>query len=290
MQTLENSKLKIQVKEVGAELSSIFNIETGKELMWQGNPDVWSGQAPVLFPVIGCLKEGHFIYKGEKYACPKHGFIRNNNSLTIEHKDETSVVFKIESNPDLKKIYPFDFKFFITYTLIESTITVHHKLINNDDKTLYFQIGGHTAFSCPVNDDEKYDDYYLEFDEVEHAETFLTSKEGLIYNYKKPFILNTDKIQLHNDIFIDDAIMFKGLKSQNVSLITKKNSNRIKFDFSEFPLIAFWAKPNSSFVCIEPWLGIADFEDCSKKIEEKKEINILEAQKKFEISYKISVE
>lgn len=291
MQLLENSNLKIQIKETGAELTSIFNKETQKEILWQGNPDVWNGQAPILFPVIGCLKDGHFLYEGKEYPCPKHGFIRNNDQLKINSKTSNSIEFKIESSEEIKKIYPFEFEFFVKYSLNGNKLKVAHKLINKDSKSLYFQIGGHTAFNCPLHKDENYSDYYLELEEQETAETLLISlKNGLITHNTEAYLKNSKKIPLTSSMFNKDALIFKNLKSNKVSLQSTKNSNRVTVDFKEFPLIAFWAKPNSTFICIEPWLGIADYEDHNNKIEEKREIQKLSKGKTFEISYEITIE
>ena len=94
MLTIQNSSIKISVTKIGAELCSLFSKEKNVEFMWQANPAIWGSHAPVLFPIIGCLKDGKFVLEGNAYSVPKHGFIRNNETLESNFIGENCLIFE----------------------------------------------------------------------------------------------------------------------------------------------------------------------------------------------------
>ena len=286
---IENGKLRIAIQQTGAEICKIQSVATGKEFMWDANPDVWSSYAPVLFPVIGAVKNGFVKHNGQQYAIPRHGFIRNNSSITLIDRTDNSVTLGLKYDEELLKIYPFQFDFQITYTLLENKIEVSHKVINLDHDILYFSLGGHPAFKCPLNEGETYEDYYLEFEKVETDSTWLLESDGLVGNFTKPMLHNTNILHLNGHLFDRDALIFKNLKSKQVSFRSTKSGQVITLHYEDFPYLGIWAKPNAHFVCIEPWLGIADSFDSDQILEKKEGILSLEAGKTFEASYTIEI-
>lgn len=290
MFTLQNDKLKISVKKIGAELCKIISIKNKTDFMWNANPDVWGSFAPNLFPIIGALKDNSYIFENTKYKLPKHGFVRHNDAITLYEQTENSLTFNLASNEALLKIYPFKFEFHITYTLIDNCIEVKHTVKNCDDKYIYFSVGGHPAFKCPVYKNENYDDYVLEFEHIENSKTHLINmKNGLISSKTKPMIVNSNTLPLTHDLFNEDALIFKNLKSRKVTLKSALNGEILSVSYQDFNYLGIWAKPNGDYVCIEPWLGIADSENTNQEFITKEGIINLKPNKTFEAAYQIEI-
>lgn len=284
---IENQYLKIGVKQVGAELCSILNKRTGTEHIWQADPDIWSSHAPNLFPVIGVLKDGKYLYEGVEYEMPKHGFVRHNKDVSLKHSSENYLNFLLTHSGETRKIYPFKFQFEITFKLKDKNLEVSHKVSNLDEKIMYFSLGGHPAFNAPLQEDEEYEDYYLEFDRKMKLDSLRLGKKGLVSKKTKTILDKEDKIQLNRHLFDKDALIFREIPSKKVSLKSQKLGEVLTVEYSDFKNLGIWAKPGAPFVCIEPWLGIADFEDTDQNIESKKDILKLEPGEDFRASYNI---
>jgi galactose mutarotase-like enzyme len=290
MYTLENRKLKIGIKKIGAELSQISSVKNINEFMWDADPAIWANHAPNLFPIIGALKEDSYRFENKKYAMTKHGFIRNNKDIALHEKTKDSLTFKLSQNETTLKSYPFKFEFYITYKLTDNKIDIIHTVKNCDEQRLYFSLGGHPAFKCPVYENENYEDYVLEFEHDENSVRHLINMEtGLISSKTKPVFNNSNKIPLTHDLFNEDALIFKDLKSRKVTLKSDTYGAILSISYKEFPYLGIWAKPNGNYVCIEPWLGIADYEDTNQELKTKEGILSLEANKSFTASYTIEI-
>ena len=291
MYTLQNNKLKIVVKKIGAELCEISSVKNNTQFMWDANPEIWGSYAPNLFPVIGAIKNNSVIYEGETYNTQRHGFVRHNENIILQEETENSLTFKLSYNDDLLKIYPFKFEFYITYTLKDNVIEVLHTVKNCDTKTMYFSVGGHPAFKCPVYDDENYDDYSLEFEHIENAKRHLINMEnGLISNKTETVFNNSNILDLNHKIFERDALVFKDLTSRKVSLKSKNHGIILTVSYADFNYLGIWAKPTGNYVCIEPWLGIADSVNTNRKLIEKEGIIALQTNKTFKAAYQIEIE
>ncbi len=287
---MQNNKLKISVKNTGAELCGISSVKNGTEFMWHANPDVWGSYAPNLFPIIGALKDDIYSFENIEYKLPKHGFVRHNEEIILEKQSKNSLTFKLVSNNELLKIYPFKFEFYITYTLTENTLEVKHTIKNTDKKTMYFSVGGHPAFKCPVFENEKYEDYALEFEHLENSKTHLINMDnGLISSNTETVFNKSTKLPLTHDLFNKDALIFKDLKSKKVTLKSANHGDILTVNYPDFDYLGIWAKPTGDYVCIEPWLGIADNESTNQNLIEKEAIISLEQDKSFEAVYTIEI-
>ena len=290
MHTLENDKLKIKVKKIGAELCEIASIKNNNQFMWNANPDIWGSFAPNLFPIIGALKDNTFIYEGKKYTLPKHGFIRYNEEIHLSNQTKNSITFKLVSNEKSLKTYPFQFEFYITYTLINNSLKVEHIVKNSENKPMYFSVGGHPAFKCPVYDNENYTDYSLVFEQDEKSETHLLNMtSGLVSSQTEPVFKKPNSIPLHYNLFNKDALIFKDLKSKKITLNSKNKGDILTVHYNDFPYLGIWAKPNANYICIEPWLGVADHEDTNQDITTKEGIIKLDANNLFRATYTIEI-
>jgi galactose mutarotase-like enzyme len=291
MHTLKNDLLQIHIKSIGAELCAISSVKNNNAFLWNADPNVWGSHAPNLFPIIGCMKDDNYMYDNKNYKMPKHGFVRHNNDLTVKNQSETDITFLLTSSDALYEMYPFNFEFEISYTIKNNMLTISHFVKSLDNKTMYFSIGGHPAFTCPLYKDEDYTDYYLEFDSLETSPSYLLNMDnGLVTNRTKPVFTDGNMINLHGDLFNDDALIFKDLKSRKITLKHKTNGAVLSVTYKDFPYLGIWAKPNAPYVCIEPWLGIADSETTNQKIEDKEGIISLEPGSVFSASYSIEID
>ncbi len=286
---IESSSLKVSIQNKGAELCSVVSKKTGQEYIWQADPEVWGSHAPVLFPIIGGLKDGFYTFEGKAYEIPKHGIVRGNSDMFVEEQFNDSITFVLYSDEITKKIYPFDFQFRISFSINEDRLKVSHQVINIGDKELLFSFGGHPAFRCPILEGEHYDDYHLEFEQSEYAETHLLNMEkGLVSNETELVLNNTNLLPLHKNLFDRDALIFKNLKSNSVSLAHREKGKVLTLEFADFPYLGIWAKPGADFVCIEPWLGIADNIDHNQKLEDKEGIIPLKTNRIHTAEYAVT--
>ncbi len=265
---IENEYLKLGVKSFGCEITSLVSKYSGFEFMWQGNPDVWSGQSPILFPIIGRLIDDKYIFDDKEYSLEKHGFARRNEWQFVT-SDGTSMSFKLTDNENTRAMYPFSFELTVTYTLEGKTLKVAHKVTNKGDSTMYFSLGAHPAFNCEIGDK-------LTFSEKEKLET---EKIDLVKSLRLPgrfpIPQDGDTVTITEDIFKEDALIISGHKSEYLTLHSDNNSRKIKFTFGGAPYLGIWAKPGAPYVCIEPWYGVNDSTERKADFSEKDAINTL---------------
>ena len=276
---LKYENIEIAVANRGAELQS-YKVN-GEEFMWDRKPEFWAASSPVLFPFVGTIKNGAYSYNGKEYKIStRHGFARTEDFELVE-KTENSLKFRFSSNKETLEKYPFEFELFITYTIAGNTLEIGYNVVNKNDSDMYFSLGTHPAFALDVNDDIKLSDYYLEFEKNETSKKYKLNEKGLVLDEKADCLNNENKLKITEKVFDDDAIIFDDLKSEKVTIKNSKNSKKLSVEYNGFPYIAFWSKPRAPFVCIEPWYGISDFENCTGKLEEKKGILKLGKDKTF---------
>ncbi len=289
MQTLKNQSLTIQINPKGAELMSIFNIENQTEYMWNADPTFWGKSSPVLFPIVGSLKENTYRFEGQEYTLPRHGFARDREFI-VEKSEESSATFLLTHDENTLKVYPFKFEFRLIYTLENNTLKVTYSVKNIEKNKMYFSVGGHPAFAVPLSENTVYEDYYLKFDKTETFKRWGLTPEGLIETQPSDFMIDTSKLNLTKKLFYDDAIVLKNLESTSVILKSDKTNHQLKFGFEGFPYLGIWAAKDANFVCIEPWCGIADSANHTQELTEKEGIIELGLGKIFERNWRVTVD
>ena len=288
--TIDNGRLSITVDQTGAELTNLIDLGTGREYMWQADPAVWGSSAPVLFPVIGTLKNGETEIDEEKYRIPKHGIVRHNKNLELFSQSDDRLTFRLCWSKETMKVYPYKFDFRITYRLRNEHVIVYHEVENVDDKPIFFNLGGHPAFRVPVYDHEQYSDYVLRFEHDETADRYSVLDDGTISAATRPVPWkNGNLLPLTHDLFADDALVFKDLNSRSVILESTVNGPVLKVDYAGWTHLGIWAKPNGDFVCIEPWIGLADTAGTSGKFKDKEGIVELAPGQTYEMSFDVKV-
>jgi galactose mutarotase-like enzyme len=279
--TISNSTLKASIKHLGAELSSLKNSQN-KEFIWEGNPDFWGKHSPVLFPIVGTLKNNTYRVNGKEYQLPRHGFARDMEFQLI-NKRENSATFSLKSNTETLKKYPFEFELQLIYTLNESTLDIQYKVINKSESKMPFSIGAHPAIALPEN----FESYALKFEREEVLKYYLLEND-LISNKTEVLETTNSLVLLNYKLFENDALIFKTLTSNSLTIL-ENSKPYIKVDFEDFPSLGIWTKEQAPFICIEPWLGYSDTAVNSGDLFEKEGILILDANQTFTSKFSIQI-
>ncbi len=271
---IENDFFTCEIDDMGAQLHSLKSKENGKEYIWQGNPDIWYGQAPVLFPVIGQLINDKYFYNGTEYTMPKHGLARK-LLFKVKECEGSKAVFSLESDENTLASYPFDFEYLVTFELKGKALVNTMTVVNKTDGEMYFSVGAHPAFNCNVGD-------VIEFEQPETLATERIDKENLIIDEKFPLIENSREIEITKEIFEPDALILSGMKSKKLRI---KGEDEIEFTFGDCPFLGIWAKPGAPYVCIEPWYGVNDGREVKSDISLKRGIQHLNKGETFEFAW-----
>jgi galactose mutarotase-like enzyme len=288
MTIIENDYLKIAISAKGAQLSSLYNKGAQIEHLWQADENVWPWHAPNLFPIVGGLVNNQLQVDGKAYTLSRHGFARQSEFELLE-ASATHAVFQLAANEQTTAVYPYQFAYQVLYDLIDNALRVTYKVINLDDKSIYFSVGAHPAFNIPFNGEGNYEDYYLEFERAEKLDMHLLSTEGYLTNEIHPINLDGQKLHLTRHLFDADALVFKNIQSKSVTIKSNLNSHILKVEFPQFRHLGIWAKPGANFVCIEPWLGYADATVPATDISLKPAIQKLDKGHVFEAPFYISI-
>ena len=285
---LRNSELEIKVLSHGAELSGIKDLKTNEEYMWQKDPKFWAKSSPVLFPFVGILKDGRYTYEGKEYKISnRHGFARDYEH-EVSSKGDNFIEFVFSSNEETKKIYPFDFKFYMKYILEGRKLILEYRVENIGDNEMYFSLGAHPAFSMPVGNGVDFSDYYIEFEKDEEGISKII-ENALVLSRKTKKVFEGKIFELNKNSFIDDAVILENTNSKIVYLKSKKNNRKIEFKYDGFRYMAFWNMPGAEFICFEPWNGITDFDNCSGDLKEKAGIEKIGAGEIYKKAIEITI-
>ncbi len=276
----------------GGELIS-FKIN-GEEKIHQGENSVdengkvyWKGHSPVLFPIVGKLKKNRTLIGGRTYELMQHGFARD-----LEFEPITNLSnfhsYVLKSNKYTLTRYPYEFELYNTYRTEENRLTTIYKVVNTGLINLPFGIGGHPAYKIDQSELAK-GHYYLEFEQEENKLHFLYLVDGLIgTEYAKDRLINKKYIQLDSHTFDDDALIMKGITSNKISLKNyATNKTILTMDFTGFPYLSIWSKPNAPFICIEPWYSTADNIKSTGVFTQKQDIISLKPNDSFECKYTV---
>ena len=278
--TLSNNKISASINTIGAELIRLE--KDNQNYIWTVNETYWNKTSPILFPIVGRLKNDAYTIADKKYELPRHGFARN-FEFQILNQTENSVVFVLESNSETLKNYPFEFKLQLEYELDGNELKMNYSVENRSEVTMPFSIGAHPAFAI----EDSFSDYSLQFNEAEEFVSYELENEQFNNSFRK---INSEngQINLNYSLFEKDALVFKHLKSNELILLNK-NKPVLSVQFEGFPYLGIWSKPNAPFLCIEPWCGLADNVNHNGNIFEKEGIQLLEKNGVFQREIIISL-
>jgi galactose mutarotase-like enzyme len=278
---ISNGTLTATIHSLGAELISLK--DSSREYIWQADPKYWPKHSPVLFPIVGGLKNDSYLYKGKIHAMNRHGFARD-NTFNLKSQTEDSAVFTLVSNNDTRVMYPFDFELEMRYALNGSTLSITYVVTNHGKEEMPFSIGAHPAFALP----KKFGDYSLKFEKDEPLESRQLS-ENLITDTTVTHQAENGVLPLDYKLFEKDALVFTNLQSRSVKLI-EGDRPILEVSYQKFPHLGIWTKENAPFICIEPWQGYADKSDATGNIIEKEGILKLSPGAQYNAAIEIQIE
>jgi len=278
--TISNNSLSATINSKGAELISLKR--ENREYMWDGNPEFWGKHSPILFPIVGTLKDNSYTFKNNDYKLSRHGFARDNDFKVIE-SSKNHVIFSLIAFEDTLKNYPFEFELKVIYMLEENSLTITYDVTNTSSEIMPFSIGGHPAFALPG----KFEDYSLLFEKQE----VLTSHElenDLVSDKTKTFELKEKQLPLNYIIFENDALIFKNMQSKSIEILEKQKPI-LRFSFEDFQNFGIWTKINAPFICLEPWLGYSDTLKSNGNLFDKEGILTLDSNCVLNTSFTIEI-
>lgn len=267
---IKNSQLTVRLSSMGGSFTSIR--ANGREYLWQGDPAVWSGQAPICFPICGGLRDGQATTRaGDKIELARHGFARK-QEFELEQCSETSATFVLRGTPELLAQYPFAFELRARYEVVGATLKVTYAVTNAGDKPMPFFVGGHPGFACPLDEGESYEDYELRFSVPETNTVPLpVPATGLIDVALRAAGPQTDTVlPLTHGLFDYAETIYDELNSRAVTLTTRAGDKGVCVSFPEMPYLVVWSKPEGDFVAMEPWGGLSTCSDEDDVFENKR--------------------
>jgi len=283
---LRSKELIVQIKNAGAELVSIKNCE-GLEFLWQAKPDIWPRHAPVLFPIVGKLRDNVYKFKDSTFNLSQHGFARDMD-FVVSEKSIHHCTLTLKSSAETLKKYPFEFNFNITYSLSGSTLKCIYSVLNTGKADLIFGVGAHPGFNCPLMPHERFEDYFLEFEKSHYELTSL--KDGLREISTTSLQLQQNRLPLTPTLFDNDALVFENRQINKLTLRSQKSSHKVEIVSEGWPYYGIWSKKGCrEFVCLEPWYGITDKSSASGQLDEKDGMITLHPEKSFNCEFSISL-
>lgn len=288
MFTIANQELSVTISAQGAELQSIYHKQSEIEYLWDANPAFWPKKSPVLFPIVGGLKNGVYSFEGQQYPLGRHGFARE-SVFTVVEQTASSIVFQLRSNETTRTVYPFEFSFSISYRVEGNQLFVKYLVENTDSKPMYFSVGAHPAFKVPLTDGTNYEDWYLEFGTTETVGIHPLDPAGLVEPNAVPYLDNCSQLPLKKSLFYGDALVFKKLESHCIGIKSAQSTHGLTLHYGDFPFMGIWSAKDADFVCIEPWCGVADSTITDGQLINKEGINQLAAGGLFEREWHVAL-
>lgn len=280
--SIKNNQLTVVIDSKGAELVSLKKTSTNREYIWEGNPVYWSKHSPILFPIVGTLKNNQYQYKNETYTLPRHGFARD-YEFELVSKTNSSAVFSLQASAETKTVYPFDFELQIHYTLQNDELVIAYQVSNKTNDTMPFSIGAHPAFALSEN----FENYALAFELEEDLKSY--SLENDLLSEKTTLIpMDKNEVALTYTLFENDALIFKTLQSKKIAIL-ENGKPILNFHFRDFHNFGIWTKLNAPFICLEPWLGYSDTLINNGNLLKKEAIQFVEPLQEFNCNFKIEI-
>ncbi len=253
--SIASDALTAQIDPLGAQLSSLKN-RAALDLLWDGDPKVWAGRAPLLFPIIGVLAGGIYRLGSKSFQLPRHGFARD-RMFSIENQDPRAARFRLNADAASLQVYPFHFQLDVSYAISGATLSVTTDISNQGDEEMPASFGYHPGFRWPLPFGQPRSTHFIEFEKDEPAPARRIDAAGLLTAERHPTPIVGRRLNLSDSLFQGDVIIFEEIRSRSVSYGGARGP-RIKIGFPDAPCLGVWTKPGAPFICIEPWHGITD--------------------------------
>lgn len=282
---ISNGTLTVEIESLGAQLKSIK--KDGVEYLWQGDERYWADRALNIFPYVARLYGGRYMLDGKEYNMNIHGFAWT-SEFAVYNIENGSVTFLLSDSKETLKSYPRRFDFYITYFLAENTINILYKVVNKDDKVMYFGLGGHPGFNLPLEKGRAFEDYSISFDKECYPVRIGFTPDCFLNGEDIPYPLKDNRIAMCHDLFDDDAIV---LKNMSRKVILEGGKRSVTVDFPQMPYLGIWHAPKTDapYVCIEPWCSLPAFYGKTAVFEEQKDLLSLNPGDEYENLWSITL-
>lgn len=278
--TISNNTISATIKTFGAELVQLS--KGTQNYIWNIDENYWNKTSPILFPIVGRLKNDTYNLNGKDFSLPRHGFARDYEFEVVQQTSE-SVSFLLSSSEKTLENYPFHFDFLYHYEIKDNGLEISFEIINKNNTEMPFSVGAHPAFLL----ENPIEAYQLQFEKDELLATYHLQND--LFNGESSVVESqSGSIKLHDALFENDALVFKNLESKTITLCQNEKPV-LKIYFKDFPYLGIWKKMNAPFICLEPWLGLADSHTHNGNIFEKEGISILQPNSSVKLGYKIEL-
>lgn len=287
--TIDNGTLSLTVDTLGAQMMSIKC--HGTEYLWQGNPKYWGDRAPILFPFIARLTNNSYTLNGKLYPMTIHGFA-NASEFDLAEQSQGKLVLELKSSEKTLVHYPIDFVFRVIFQLEGNTLKTTYHVENKSDMTMPFGIGGHPGFKVPVGEDEKFEDYYLEFSQKCQPDRVGFTPQVYLSGHDEAYPLEEGKrISLRHDLFDEDAIILKNM-AREVTLKSRASNHSVTVSYPQMPYLGIWHWPHTDapYVCIEPWSSLPSRQDVVEEFTCKSDLVQLEPSRVYDNTWTITLQ
>jgi galactose mutarotase-like enzyme len=252
---LRSAELHAAVNPLGAQLSVLRDAD-GRDLLWNGDPAVWAGRAPILFPVVGELAGGKYHLEGKSYPLSRHGFARG-KPFNVVAATASSATFRLSADESTLAVYPFQFELDVRFAVNGATLAVLASVRNLGNTNMPASFGFHPGFRWPLPYGRDRSAHFIEFATEEPAPVRCLDSAGLVRPEPHPTPVSNKRLLLDDSLFTNDALIFDQVCSRSV-IYGAADGPRIRVGFPDAPYLGIWTKPGAPFICIEPWHGIAD--------------------------------
>ncbi|MBQ8804749.1 MAG: aldose 1-epimerase family protein [Tyzzerella sp.] len=256
---LENEFIKIEVAPIGAELQSLYSKKTEMEYLWQPGGDTWPHHSMLLFPNPGRIAGDRTIIGGKVYPATMHGFA-NDMDFEVLEADDKHILLQISATEETRKSFPYEFRFQVEFSLDGEVVVQKFRVINDDNKRIYFSLGAHPGFYCPIALDESGEDYSLEFDSPQYINQFeLEEGTRLLTGKRIPWLHGETEKKLSDHYFDDGPQLLEEVHADFITMKSKRSGHFVELGIKDFPYMCLWGVGNRmSIMCIEPWCGTSD--------------------------------
>ena len=289
--TLKNEYLTVEIEDKGAQLAAI-TAKDGTQYLWQGNPDIWPRRAPLLFPILGRLKDSQYTLGEDVYTIPTHGFCRD-ALFAVEQHSDTCVSFHLSDSEQTREVYPFAFALTVTYTLEDNRLIKAHKVENHSQQEMYFEVGGHDGFRAPLVQGEKMDDYAIRIPGLDAIQPYAMNEEMMLVPKNIIIPLQNGRIPLKPYIYGLDTIILDQLPQSKAILVDGQDRPRVTLEFADFPYLGIWTQKkdyDTNYVCIEPWTTLPDGTFVGRGLKDKAGIRTLAPGQSETLTYTTTFE
>lgn len=277
---ISNEYLSVEASSLGAELQSVRSA-SGREYLWQGDPSVWSGRSPNLFPFVGRLTDGVYELEGKRYAMKIHGLApRAEFALVSSSQDRMELAYA--SDAASMEEFPREFLFTVSYWLKDRTLNVRYQVENRDSRRMYFGLGAHPGFNIPIAEGKAFEDYAVVFEEACSPKRVVFSDKVLVEGFEDYPLEDGRKLPLRHSLFDLDAVVLKDVPHR-LTISAGEDGPSVEVAFPGMDYIGFWHRPKTEapYVCVEPWVSLPGEENRPTVFEQKEDLLSLEPGERY---------